>query len=126
MRLNLDLNDIGTSYADALFLVACLGEKVVGTGALLPRSNDAARKREVAKIVRMSVASDQRRLGIGNAILRRLCEEGQRLGFRRIILETNANWEAAVAFYQRFGFRITHYEEGVFGREAYFALDLGM
>lgn len=123
-NLNPDLNDIGASYADALFLVAWLGEKMVGTGALVARSDDGAGKPAVAEIVRMSVASDQRRLGIGNAILRRLCEEGKRLGFRRIILETNANWEGAVAFYQRFGFGVTHYEEGAFGRKVYFALDL--
>lgn len=116
-NLNSDLNDIRTSYA--LFLVAWLGEKIVGTGALVPRSD------EVAEIVRMSVASDQRRQGIGNAILRRLCEEGKRLGLSRIIIETNADWDRVIAFYQRFGFGVTHYEEGAFGREVHFALDLG-
>lgn len=116
--LNPDLDDIAASYADGTFLVAWEGQRLVGTGALVPRSNGAA------EVVRMSVAADRRREGIGTLILRRLCEETRRLGFQRVILETTASWQEVVAFYQRFGFRITHYEDSPFGPEAHLELDL--
>src|SRR5512146_2833208 len=56
---NPDLNDIAASYAGAFFAVACLEDRLVGTGALVPRSA------ETAEIVRMSVAAPLRRRGIG-------------------------------------------------------------
>ena len=118
LTLNPDLNDIATSYADAVFIVGELADRIIGVGALVPRSD------EEAEIVRMSVDSDLRRSGIGRQILQRLCDEGRQMGFSRIILETTVTWDGVIAFYQRFGFQITHYEESPFGRDVYFALDL--
>ena len=116
--LNLDLNDIGASYNDATFLVAWLDGKIIGSGALIPRSG------QVAEIVRMSVAPELRRRGIGEKILARLCQEAKELGFQRIILETTSTWSNAIEFYKRFGFSVTHHQEGPFGGEVHFALDL--
>lgn len=116
--LNPDLNDIAVSYQAAIFLVCECNERIIGAGALVSRSA------QEAEIVRMSVAADQRRSGIGTLILQKLCEEGQNQGFTRLILETTATWHEVVAFYQRFGFQITHYQESDFGRDVYFALDL--
>jgi phosphoglycolate phosphatase len=118
-NLNRDLDDISMSYADALFVVAWEGQRIVGAGALVRKS------KEVAEVVRMSVATDRRRMGVGTRILARLCTEAKRLGFQRITLETTASWREVVAFYQRFGFRVTHYEDSAFGREAHFEFDLG-
>ena len=114
--LNPDLNAIGASYADATFLVACLGERLVGTGAFVPRS-----ARDV-EIVRMSVAADMRRRGIARRILARLCETAQAAGYRRVFLETTSTWHGVIQFYLDYGFRITHEEEGKFGGETYFEL----
>lgn len=111
---NPDLVDIQTHYGQAAFLVAWLDERIVGTGALIPRSA------EVAEIVRMSVAVDMRRQGIGRAILQCLCERAKQLSFRRLILETTATWPEVIQFYQRFGFSITHFQDG----DVYFSLDL--
>jgi GNAT superfamily N-acetyltransferase len=116
--LNPDLDDIGASYAAGLLLVAWDGDRIIGTGALVPRSQGAA------EVLRMSVAADRRREGIGTLILQRLCAKAKRSGFRCLILETTASWQGVVAFYRRFGFRITHYENSPFGREAHFELDL--
>ena len=116
--LNPDLNDIGSHYADATFLVARLGNRIVGSGALVRQSD------QVAEIVRMSVTPDMRRKGIATRILERLCHEAQRLGFRRIVLETTSTWHDAIEFYKRFGFRITHQQEGPFGGEVYFTFDV--
>jgi ribosomal protein S18 acetylase RimI-like enzyme len=112
--LNPDLNDIAQTYANATFLVAWQGDKIIGTGALVPRENG------VAEIVRMSVAADQRRKGIGRQILQKLCEQAKRNGYKRLVLETTETWTEVIEFYQRFGFQITHYLDG----DVYFALDL--
>ncbi len=112
---NPDLDDIATSYAGAVFLVAWLEPRVVGSGALLPRPG------ATGEIVRMSVAADLRRQGLGRRILERLREQAAALGYRRLVLETTSTWQAAIDFYLGFGFRITHEQDG----ETHFALDLG-
>ena len=116
--LNPDLNDIGASYEGATFLVAWLDGEIVGSGALVARSD------RVAEIVRMSVATEYRRQGIGREILERLCQEAKESGIQRIVLETSSTWSDAIAFYKRYGFRVTHHHDGQFGGEVHFALDL--
>ena len=116
--LNPDLNDIEAHYAGETFLVAWLGGQIVGSGALIRQSE------QVAEIVRMSVATDRRRRGIGQKILKQLCREAAQRGFRRIVLETTSTWHEVIEFYRRFGFCITHHQDGPFGGEVYFALDL--
>jgi GNAT superfamily N-acetyltransferase len=111
---NPDLDDIGTSYARGVFLVAWLGERVVGAGALVLHAGN------VGEIVRMSVAAGLRRRGVGRLILNKLVEHANARGLHRLILETTVAWQDAVAFYQRCGFRITHYQDG----DVYFTLDL--
>lgn len=118
LTLNPDLNDISTSYADATFLVAWFNNRIIGTGALVPRSD------QVTEIVRMSVAAKMRRRGVGTKMLERICREAHALRFQSLILETNATWHKVIAFYQAFGFRITHRQEGKLGGIVYFSLDL--
>lgn len=112
--LNPDLNDIVASYADGLFLVALQDGRIVGTGALMPRSEYCV------EIMRMSVSAELRRSGLGRAILQRLCDEAKAMGFQKIILETTETWRGVIAFYLNFGFHITHHQDG----DVYFALDL--
>jgi len=116
--LNPDLDDIGTSYADGTFLVAWHEEKIIGTGALIPRSE------QCAEIVRMSVATSMRRRGVGQLVLQKLCQAAREQGFEQLSLETTATWHGVVQFYKQFGFEITHYEESDFGPEAHFLLEL--
>jgi len=111
---NPDLNNIAHSYADAIFLVARLDGRIVGTGALVPRAGGTA------EIVRMSVASDLRRMGIGKRILLELIHRAKARGFSCIILETTAKWAEVIAFYQSMGFRLTHLVNG----DQYFEMDL--
>ena len=94
--------------------MARLAGRIVGTGALLPRGEGAA------EIVRMSVARDLRRRGVGRMILTRLVEQARRDGLRRVVLETTATWQEVIAFYLDCGFRITHTAAG----DVYFALEL--
>ncbi len=111
---NPDLNDIAAHYALGVFLCAWSGERLVGTGALVPREAG------VVEIVRMSVARDWRRTGVGRRIAEALLIEARDRGARRVVLETTETWADAVAFYLRLGFVITHHLDG----DAYFALDL--
>ena len=111
---NPDLNDISSSYSNGLFLVALQDNKIIGTGAIVPKSNNSA------EIVRMSVIRTMRRNGIGKMILVELCEYAKSNGYKRVILETTETWHEVIEFYKRYGFRITHYLDG----DVYFALDL--
>jgi len=113
--LNPDLNDIAASYAGAVFLVARMEERVVGTGALVPGPNGSA------EVKRMSVAADLRRRGLGRIILTALIEQARSLGCRRVILETTSTWQEVIDFYLDYGFTVTHTCDG----DTYFALDLG-
>lgn len=116
--LNPDLNDISKSYKDGVFLVACLEDEIVGTGAFVLEPNNTA------QVVRMSVASHQRRKGIAKKILEHLVIEAKNRNIQNLILETNSTWTGAISFYKSFGFAFTHEEEGDFGSEAFFALDI--
>lgn len=111
---NPDLADIGSSYQQAVFLVAVWQERVIGTGALIPKPDGTA------EIVRMSVAADMRRQGVGGAILQALITRAHTLGMHRLVLETTETWQVAIEFYKRFGFRETHHQDG----DIYFKLDL--
>ena len=111
---NPDLNDIASSYANATFLTAWKDGRLIGTGALIPRGEG------LAEIVRMSVADDLRRHGVGRIILQALCRKAAGQGIHRIVLETTETWHEVVAFYLKNGFHITHRQDG----DVYFALDL--
>jgi putative acetyltransferase len=111
---NPDLHDITRTYANGIFLVAWQNNHIIGTGALLPKSNDTA------EIVRMSVIVSMRRKGIGRMILQKLCEQAKFDGYKRLVLETTETWHEVIEFYKQFGFQITHYQDG----DVYFALDL--
>ena len=116
--LNPDLENLTSSYARGRTLVACDGRRVVGTGTVIPR--DAAS----AEIVRMSVAADYRRSGVGRRLVDELVETARSWGMKRVILETTAEWSDVVQFYERRGFTMTHFDEGLFGRDAWFELKL--
>jgi GNAT superfamily N-acetyltransferase len=111
---NPDLNDIKSSYANGTFLVAWLGEELVGTGALIDEADG------VARIVRMSVAKHRQRRGIGTLILQHLCEHARAMGYHHIVLETTSTWGNANAFYQACGFRVT----GTSGGDTHFVFEL--
>ena len=111
---NPDLDNISQSYAGDVFLVALLEQRIIATAALVFRPGDTA------EIVRMSVAAGMRRCGIGRLMLDNLCAEARRRGIRRLVLETTQTWDEVVAFYLRYGFKITHYQDG----DVYFEMDL--
>ena len=111
---NPDLEDIAASYRPGTFLVARLDNEIAGTGALIPHQAGTA------EIVRMSVAPQHRRKGIGRRILDELLEQAQAQGYRQVILETTDTWQEVIKFYLDCGFHITHYKDG----DVYFLLEL--
>jgi putative acetyltransferase len=104
--LNPDLNDIAASYGSGIFLVGRLDGRLVATGALKHISTDSA------EICRMSVAGDLRRLGLGRQMIVRVIEQARELGCKKIVLETTADWQDVVAFYDRAGFTRTEIRDG--------------
>jgi GNAT superfamily N-acetyltransferase len=117
--LNSDLADLTSADASGRTLVACDGRLVVGTGTVIPR------EATTAEIVRMSVAREYRRAGVGRRLVVELVEIARQWGMERVILETSAHWTDVVQFYERCGFTPTHFEDGAFGRDAWFELILG-
>lgn len=106
---NHDLKDITKNYADAAFLVVedSKAQRIVGSGAL-----GAAAREGVAELARMSVAKSLRRAGLGTRILQTLIDHARALGLHQVVLQTTETWTEVLAFYQRFGFRITHHKDG--------------
>jgi ribosomal protein S18 acetylase RimI-like enzyme len=98
--LNPDLDDILQSYvlAGDVFLVAYVGEMLVGTGALISLEDGTS------EMVRVSTHVEYRRRGIGTAIVTRLLSIARQRGDRRIILTTRQNWVDALNLYKGLGF----------------------
>ena len=100
LSLNPDLNDIQTSYidSDGAFIVVEADGKLVGTGALLPEGEGAAR------IVRVSVDKAYRRVGLGWEMTDYLVALARHLGYVKLLVETTETWEPAIQLYQGYGF----------------------
>jgi len=107
--LNPDLDDILHTYLRAghVFVVACMGRELVGTGALILHGEG------ISEMVRISTRKTYRRRGIGQAIVTYLVDVARQRGDRRIILKTNASWHDAIHLYQRLGF--VEYERTALG-----------
>jgi len=103
---NPDLDDIAASYADGFFLVVYDGERLVGTGALVPEGDKGGR------IVRMSVDGAERRKGYGRVLLQALLKHARELGYSQVVLETTATWLDAIHFYQVNGFQVVGKSDG--------------
>jgi putative acetyltransferase len=98
--MNRDLDDIWASYVatGALFVVAEIDGVLVGTGALVAEGDGG-------RLVRISVAPAQRRMGVGRALVDYLVRAARTRGWARVLVETNHDWHDAIALYQRYGFR---------------------
>jgi GNAT superfamily N-acetyltransferase len=97
---NPDLDDILHNYIRAghVFLVGCMGQEIVGTGALIRHSEGTS------ELVRISTRRDVRRRGIGWAIITALVNVAQLRGDGRIIVKTDASWHEVITFYKCLGF----------------------
>jgi N-acetylglutamate synthase-like GNAT family acetyltransferase len=96
--------------------VARRGAEILGCGALVPLDG------ETGEIVRMSVAADVRRQGIGTQILDSLTAAARELGLNRLVLETTVDWQEVRRFYEQYGFTFTHEQDHRHGRQAHYEL----
>lgn len=114
--LNHDLEDIWFYYVSngSCFVVAEDDGQIIGTGGLIAEGDSEGR------LVRISVAADRRRQGIGRAISEHLIAIARSLGFLRLRVETNDNWKSAINLYLQLGFVETDRRDG----ETHFQLHL--
>ena len=98
--LDQDLNDIVANYLQKghAFLVGIIGNRVVCTGALVHKSQSTG------QVMRMSVAKEYRRQGLGTIMLQRLANLAKKRGYRKLIVETNHDWCGATSLYGKYGF----------------------
>ncbi|MHA1585417.1 MAG: GNAT family N-acetyltransferase, partial [Promethearchaeota archaeon] len=88
--MNLDLDYILKNYnkPEQIFLTGWIGGLLVATGALIREIIHPNKKLKIARIVRMSVSRDYRRMGIAGEILKKLEEYARNFGYHQILLET--------------------------------------
>ena len=105
---NPDIDDIATNYVGRghLFLVAEDALGPVGTAALIFEGG------ATAQIARVSVASRWRRRGLAKALVMCLVEAGSARGLVRLWMETNDDWEPAIALYRACGFSPYDHRDG--------------
>jgi ribosomal protein S18 acetylase RimI-like enzyme len=113
-RLNPDLATLASDDTGFTVLVAKSGQDVVATASL--RLLGTGR----AELVRMSVARQWRRRGVGSLLLQCLLTRARERGACEVVLETTSTWHSAVNFYTHHGFRKT----GEHGDDTHFILRL--
>jgi ribosomal protein S18 acetylase RimI-like enzyme len=79
-------------------IFAAVDDKVIGTGALLPREDGSA------EITKMTVKEGYRGYGFGRRILQYLIKEAEIRGYKTIVLFTSEQLTPAVSLYRSAGF----------------------
>jgi ribosomal protein S18 acetylase RimI-like enzyme len=105
---NPDLDDIMSSYVDrgASVVVVEREEKIVAAGTLLEEETG------IGRLVRMSVAKQERGLGIGRRLVGHLVEVARSRGLHRILVETTDDWQDAIGLYRACGFLTEGFRDG--------------
>ena len=80
------------------YLVAEDGGGIVGYAGLAEMGDEAY-------VQTIAVVPDRRRTGVGTALLTALLDDAKRRGLPRVSLEVRVDNAAAIALYERFGFR---------------------
>lgn len=113
---NPDLDDIAGNYVNKInqFVVAQRNGEIVGCGALITESPG------IGRMVRLSVARQERGRGIGRALVHHLVAAARARGDRRIVVETNDDWHDAIGLYRAYGFVQYDHRDG----EVHLALEL--
>jgi len=82
---------------DALYLVACEDEQVLGICGLLISYDEG-------DVLNVSVSDKARRRGIGEAMLKELMLQGKQRGVNAFTLEVRKGNQPAIALYEKLGF----------------------
>jgi putative acetyltransferase len=116
--LNPDLEDIALSFQGGCFLVGEVDDEIVATGGYKPFDD------QTVKIERVSIHSNFRRLGYASQLASAIVAEAKKTGYQRVVLETTSDWERAVQFWLRNGFRITHVDDSGEWSETWFEREI--
>jgi GNAT superfamily N-acetyltransferase len=119
-----ELADLPGKYAppSGTLLLAKERHRAIGCGAL--RSLSATHDR-TCEMKRLYVCPEGRGLGIGKKIAERLIQEGVRLGYSTMVLDTLNRLEAAIQLYESLGFvRTEPYYDNPMPDVVYWKLDL--
>lgn len=105
-----DLRAVRRHYLDdgGEFLVGEVDGAIVAMGAFAPPSEWKEAYIELdsttTEVTRMRVDPEYHRRGYGSAIYRELEDRARSEGYRRLVLDTGTENDAARGFYERFGF----------------------
>lgn len=104
-----DLKNIPAVYDEAggVFVIAEAEGRVVGMGALRRVNNDTA------EIKRMRVQPELQGKGLGTRMLKLLESKAKELGYKRLILDTSLQQQAALHIYTKHGYK--EYKRGELG-----------
>lgn len=106
-RLQTDMQDIPASYMaqrDDCFWVAETADegKVVGMVAVVAKKNGAESYGELFRLV---ISPAMRRTGLGSRMVQTVVDFCKQRGISKVALETSSNQNAAIAMYQKLGFK---------------------
>lgn len=111
-NIDAEIAELPGDYAPptgALFLVVDIDGEPVGCVAI-----HAFGEWGDAEMKRLFVAPSYRGFGIGRALIQKAVEQAQKMGFRRLVLDTMPQMAAAIAAYEGLGFqRIDPYWDNV-------------
>ncbi len=110
-NLDKDLKDIENVYLKnrGAFIVAILGDEIIGMGALKKINN------EIGEIKRMRVYKKFQGQGVERQLLKILETEAIKLGYKKLILDTSDKQEIAQKFYEKYGYKETNRRKDEFG-----------
>ncbi|MBT8324912.1 MAG: GNAT family N-acetyltransferase [Winogradskyella sp.] len=86
---------------------ALIEDKVVGTVALMPTSEDA-----ILELTKMAVLKDQRNKKIGQLLLQHCIEFARSQSLKALMLYSNTKLENAIYLYRKYGFKELQLEPG--------------
>lgn len=104
---NPDLDNITATYIDrgaTVVVVEAEGE-LVATGVLLRLEE------RLGQLVRISVAADHRRHGLGRLVVDELIKRGRGRGMKELRVVADTPWHSAIALYRSCGFEMTSQDE---------------
>lgn len=119
-----ELASLPGKYAlpSGVLLLARNGEEYIGCGAIRRFGKP---ENGICEMKRLYIRPSARGLGVGKQLAKQLIQEGIRLGYRTMILDTLERLEAATRLYQSLGFVISEpYYNNPLSDVLYWKLDL--
>lgn len=97
---NPDLDNIQQMivHTGGYLIIVEKNDEIVGAGALIKDGPG------IGRLVRMSVKPEERKQGIGQAVVKHLQETAVTRQYHTLLVETNLDWYDAIRLYQRCGF----------------------